>query len=468
MRKRVIAAVVFAAALIIALVTGLVVYFVRRGNSISSAVNVDTNLIIIVGAGIAGASAALELSRAGRPFLILEAQDVVGGRIVQGKLGSLSVELGANWIHDYGEGHEVESIASQLNLGGTPTNFEDRAYYSDGIKVSSAMPWSSLQTVWRKAITTAATGDDITILDALSTYSSWEPQTAIDCAMLQYVVDYSLGLPSSKASAYQVDAGNVDPGTPASERFIKDNRGYLEIVQDLLRKAGVNDTKTSGTNLKLGAPVRTIEYGDNGAKVYLRNGDVHEAAAVISTVSLGVLKDNKINFKPELSAAKKTAMSKMAMGSYTKIFVQLSEQIFTASDPMLLIPTNCDRAVNVHNLNKPQFFPGSNAVLVTAMGGYSGDEKDIVVAALQAVTKRKIEKSLISQLAVLNFDSAKYVRGAYSNRLVGFTDADLNALRTPQGALYLAGEMLGQENYGNVKTALTSGKETAKRVVKEK
>lgn len=56
--------------------------------------------IIIIGAGIAGLSAAYHLSMNGmRNYKVLEARNRLGGRLVQIPLGGEKVELGANWIH---------------------------------------------------------------------------------------------------------------------------------------------------------------------------------------------------------------------------------------------------------------------------------------------------------------------------------------------------------------------------------
>lgn len=50
---------------------------------------------LIIGAGLAGLTAAYELHKAGKPFLLLEARDRIGGRILTSRVeGDGPLELG--------------------------------------------------------------------------------------------------------------------------------------------------------------------------------------------------------------------------------------------------------------------------------------------------------------------------------------------------------------------------------------
>lgn len=55
---------------------------------------------IIIGAGAGGLSAANSLVKNGiQDFIILEARNRIGGRIISMDVGTQNIELGANWIH---------------------------------------------------------------------------------------------------------------------------------------------------------------------------------------------------------------------------------------------------------------------------------------------------------------------------------------------------------------------------------
>lgn len=70
---------------------------------------------IVVGAGIAGISACIELTRAGHRVLLLEARDRIGGRISTYRKGGVCIDLGASWFHEC-ETNELVPIAQRQGI----------------------------------------------------------------------------------------------------------------------------------------------------------------------------------------------------------------------------------------------------------------------------------------------------------------------------------------------------------------
>ena len=81
----------------------------------SDVVEVD---VLIIGAGITGITAGNHLQNNKiTNFLILEAQDYIGGRIKPAQLGNVTVGEGANWMFmEEGVENPILTLANQIHL----------------------------------------------------------------------------------------------------------------------------------------------------------------------------------------------------------------------------------------------------------------------------------------------------------------------------------------------------------------
>lgn len=94
-------------------------------NSSKSSTRLDT---VVVGAGMAGLTAARTLAEAGVRVAVVEARNRIGGRILTHRSGGNTLELGAEFIH--GRSPELWALIAETGLDtyerkGSPACFED-------------------------------------------------------------------------------------------------------------------------------------------------------------------------------------------------------------------------------------------------------------------------------------------------------------------------------------------------------
>lgn len=108
--------------------------------------------VIIIGGGVAGLSAANNLTSNGiTDYKLLEARNRIGGRIISIEMGSQRIELGANWIHGV-LGNPIFELAMQNQLidilQTTPQNRKVIALVENGKQV----PFETLQEIYEAYI----------------------------------------------------------------------------------------------------------------------------------------------------------------------------------------------------------------------------------------------------------------------------------------------------------------------------
>ena len=78
--------------------------------------------VLIVGAGMAGQSAARSLADAGWPVRVIEAHDRVGGRVHTNRDWGVPLEMGASWIHGTSDNPLME-LAQKARAQLVPTDY---------------------------------------------------------------------------------------------------------------------------------------------------------------------------------------------------------------------------------------------------------------------------------------------------------------------------------------------------------
>ncbi|MFS6530423.1 FAD-dependent oxidoreductase [Microbacterium aurugineum] len=256
--------------------------------------------VAVVGAGLAGATAAALLADGGMQVTVFEARDRVGGRVSSRVDDSwpVPVQLGA-WLFgaddtevlDRLSGGEVGIVDLAGDLWRTPDGDIDPV---DPEPFEAAM------------VASQAAPEDSSVADAL-TAAGIDPADPGTAALLALLASRS-GAGADELSSW------FAPPLPT---------GDLTAARDDLTP--FVEQALDGVRVGLNSPVARVAYDDTGVSVRLGTGEALSFDRVLVTVPLGVLQDRSIEFDPPLPFSNRGAVSALGMGAIETVWLRWDE-----------------------------------------------------------------------------------------------------------------------------------------------
>ena len=285
--------------------------------------------VIVVGAGLAGAAAALKLAKAGRRVKLIEARERCGGRAFSKPYrgeGPL-LEYGGAWITPWH--HRLRALVAEHALTLRPRHeVTNRLWLRGGVLHADGAAAPQDVTAHERAIARVA-ADAILLKKGITDNERGERLTGITFR------DYLDRLQCPKAtrdvfSAWWTVSGNGDHGLIAASEFLAscsyDNglaEGMIRFWSDtVVPGMGVlaqRMIEASGAELVLSEPVTGVAQANDG--VWVSAGDRrHGARACVMALGLNQLK--AIHFTPALPPAKQEAIARGHGGCSFKLWIR--------------------------------------------------------------------------------------------------------------------------------------------------
>lgn len=435
--------------------------------------------VIVVGAGVAGLTAAERLGKAGLRILVLEARARVGGRVwsLPGGAPEAAIELGAEFVH--GKPPELDAYLKQrglelFELGGQTYCQGDAGQLEPCGDAEGGNIFAKLDQ-----LNPASFPDETfeqTLRTRLAANSAEEKRWA-----RMFVGGFHAADPA-KVSTHSIIYGDEASREIEEDRMFHVVGGYNKLLEALLRD--ISDTVTIKTRL----PVTQIDWRRDPVRVLAgaENAEqMHEffAPRVVITLPLGVIQQElqplgAVNFKPPL-VEKRAALGKLAMGPVVRVTLRFDSAFW--EDPQVM-GEHCLRDAHFIFSEDPSFptWWAAASHLAVLVGWCAGpcaeakaslEEGGLCAEAIAALGRiLSLPESFISQRLTHfyhhNWQSDPYSRGAYSYVLAGGMGAQQELARPLQNRLFFAGEATQSDgHHATVHGAFSSGVRVAEEIL---
>lgn len=407
---------------------------------------------LVVGAGVAGLSAAIELVKAGWQVKILEASSRSGGRIWTDRSLGIPVDMGAAWLHGAGGGNPLVELFQKAGLGHFVSDSDNLALFQKGEEISDAL-YETLDEAYEEWMEEARSmkrrakkGESMqSVLDEI-------PETGFVKKGLRWYfasdVEIELAADAEELSLKYWDEDEAFGG----EEWIP-RKGYGTLI----------DYLAQGLDIEFNAAVSSVAKTARG--VLLRAGEKkYEADIAIITTSVGVLQSETIKFEHGLTDARRSALQRMKMGTMMKTVLEFPDSFWPEVHRMGL-PAGGDPILEFWNLEPVHGKP----VLVALCAGREARR-------LEKVSDRELQSVVMEHIRGMfgktpeprrmlrtRWHSSPLTRGAYSMIAAGSSLDDHAALgKADDDRIFFAGEACSEQYTSTVHGAILSGRQAAR------
>ena len=413
--------------------------------------------VLVIGAGMAGLTAARELVRGGLSVTVVEARDRIGGRVhsVRDFCGQ-PVEAGAEFIHGRGAATWTEVRAAGLAVRLCPL-VRNTMFNAGG--ATRWLPWTLLHpSAW----------PGLGLLRALRRIDPPDQSAREYLERRRY-------RGRARIFAEMTLTGHL-PGS-------LDEIGMLGLLGDgvLHLETGLNHRVAEGydrvpgfvgrgLDVRLGFATELVQRSPDGVVVTAADGRQLAARAAVCTLPVGVLRSDTVRFVPELPQAKRAALEHIVMGPVVKVLLRFAERFW----PHWLATLACGRGPVT--LYWPVFHgdddkspvltayaTGPRAALLARVG--EQEAVDIALADLARLLPKADPRRLLVDARRIDWAGDPWARGGYTFLRPGGAGARARLAAADTSPLFWAGSATASSPIAAcVEAAYLSGLRAAREV----
>jgi len=431
--------------------------------------------VLVVGAGLAGLTAARELKRAGLDVVVLEARDRVGGRTWTADFGGTNFDFGGQWIGPTQQ--RMHALVTEFGLetqqtpldGKTVLMLNGRRSTYSGL-IPKIAPWKLI----RMHLALKSIDAIVKRVNAAEPWASPDA-AALDGLTVQAWLERHVGSPDVIALVNSVlrvvfgsEAGEVSmlhfcayaAGSGSFEMLIETHGGN----QDSIVVGGaqpISDGLAVDLDVRFGSPVDEVQWGAEGVEI---NGLKARRAVVAMPIPL----TDRVRWCPVMPTLRDQLTQRVGMAATIKFFALYERRFWhDAGLSGEVVSTNGPLSVVFDNT------VGDQACLLGFLvGGPARGWSDRPEAERHAEVLAQLEQALGPEAAkptavhAVDWAIEPYSGGA---PIATFPPGALSlfgqAVRTPVGPIHWAGTESAREFMGFMEGALESGERAAAEVI---
>ncbi|GAA2626927.1 flavin monoamine oxidase family protein [Paractinoplanes durhamensis] len=444
--------------------------------------------IVVIGAGLAGLTAAYELGKAGYRATVIEAADRIGGRCYtdRSSFGGQIAEFGGELIDT---GHEaILGLIDELGLS-TTNLIEAEPAGSEPLYHFGGVPWSYADAQNDLAIVAERAAADAEAAGFPTTYySSTRAGRALDAMSVDdWIKTRVPGGLSSKAGKLLATAYTIEYGADSSEQSAlnlvylfgyqeSDDVSLFGPSDETFHVTGGNDRIVSKLAAKLsgqittGTALRALARTSSGRwQVTAGTSTTITADRVILALPFSTLRDVDLT-KAGFPARKLTAINTSKMGTNSKLHLQFNQRVWN--------DLGCNGEVftdlgfqNSWDVTRGQ--SGSSGILVNFTGGAAGAD-----FASQSTTKYAqrflaqaepalpgLTKAWNGKATLAYWTAYPWTRGSYSYYAPGQYTTITGVEEQAVNGCHFAGEHTSLEYQGYMNGAVETGQRAAQEII---
>ena len=421
------------------------------------------NDVLVVGAGVAGLTAARDLAAAGVPVQVIEGRNRIGGRLwTSDAWPDVPIDLGASWIHGT-TGNPITRLAKEAGATLATTSYDSAVAFD-----------ASGRQLGRAGEAAIARASD-EVFDALALAQDADADQSVRSAIRRGLGWAELGTDQQRLVDF-VTVGSIESEYAGSAEEL--STYWFDSIKefpgpDAILPAGysaISDLLAAGLPIATGQVVTDISWDDAGVQVTTSMGRF-SGSRVLVTVPLGVLQSEAIRFTPGLPARTREAIQALGSGVLNKVFLRFDEVFWDADvDWIEFIPDGGEPWVEWVSFARPTGRPVLLAFAAANLGRRVDTWTDAqVVSSAMTVVRTMYGRDVPDPITwqITRWGADPLAGGSYSFNALGSHPRMREALATPiDGRLYFAGEATERDWFSTVHGAYLSGQRAAREILR--